>query len=63
MLKTGMLRPRIDDVRPSQLLDAAETVEGWVTHDVKHQTTGYADEAKDRVVDDLSGLHFDLVRS
>ena len=58
-MKTGVLRPRIDDVSPSQLLDTAETVESRVVHNIEQQTTWNADKAKDRVVDDFSGLHFE----
>ena len=57
MLKTGVLSPWINDVGTSQLLDAAETVEGRMAHDVEQQTARYADEAEHGVVDDFSGLH------
>ena len=63
VLEACVLCPRIDDVCPSQLLDAAETVEGWVTNDVEHETSWHTDEAKHRVVDDLGGLHIIVVNS
>ena len=57
MLKTGVLSPWIDDIGTSQLLDAAETVEGGMAHDVEQQTARHADEPEPGVVDDFRGLH------
>ena len=57
MLETRVLCPWIDNVRSSQLLDAAETVEGGVAHNVEHQSTWHADEAENRVIDDFCGFH------
>ena len=53
-MQTGVLCPWIDDVGTTQLLDAAETVESRVTHNVEQQTTRHADEAEHRVIDDFS---------
>ena len=57
VLQTGVLCPGIDDVGTAQLLDAAETVEGGMAHDVEQQTAWHADEPEHGVVDDFSGLH------
>ena len=59
MLKARMLCSWIDNISTPQLFDAAEPIKSWVAHNVKHQTAGNADEAKDRVIDNLSGLHVD----
>ena len=57
VLQTGVLCSGIDDVGTAQLLDAAETVEGRMAHDVEQQTARYTDEPEHGVVDDFSGLH------
>lgn len=57
VLQTGVLCSGIDDVGTAQLLDAAETVEGRMTHDVEQQTAWHTDEPEHGVVDDFSGLH------
>ena len=57
MLETSVLRSWIDDVSTAQLLDAAEAIEGWVTHNIEQQSAWYTDEAKHRVVDDFRSFH------
>ena len=62
VLEAGVLCPWIDNVGTAQLLDATESIESRVAHDVKHQSTGNADEAEHRVVDDFSCFHLEGLR-
>jgi hypothetical protein len=57
VLQASVLRPWIDDVGTAQLLNAAQTIEGRVAHNVEHQSTWHADEAENRVIDDFCGFH------
>ena len=56
-METGMSGTGIDHRGQSQLVDAVKTLEQWMFYDAIEQSTGYLNEPKDRVVDDLGFLH------
>ncbi len=52
-----MTGTRIDDTGQSQLTDAVQSLEQWVTDDVIQQPSGNLDKPKDGVVDYLVLVH------